>query len=81
MLELKPNCKCCDKDLPPDAGDALICSIECTFCQECGSTRLNGRCPNCGGNLTARPIRPADKLAKFPACTKRVVKPGGCPAS
>jgi hypothetical protein len=32
MLELRPGCECCDKDLPPDALDARICSFECTFC-------------------------------------------------
>ncbi|TIW26118.1 MAG: DUF1272 domain-containing protein, partial [Mesorhizobium sp.] len=32
MLELRPNCECCDKDLPPEATDALICTFECTFC-------------------------------------------------
>jgi hypothetical protein len=75
MLKLKPNCECCDKDLPPDAADARICSFECTFCAECAGTRLpNGRCPNCGGELVPRPIRPAAKLAKFPASTERVVK-------
>ena len=26
MLELRPNCECCDKDLPPSAEDAMICS-------------------------------------------------------
>ncbi|MEJ0026854.1 MAG: DUF1272 domain-containing protein [Rhizomicrobium sp.] len=29
MLELRPNCECCDKDLPPDAMDARICTFEC----------------------------------------------------
>ena len=24
MLELRPNCECCDRDLPGDSGDALI---------------------------------------------------------
>jgi hypothetical protein len=37
-----------------------------------------GRCPNCTGNLVERPIRPAEKLAKFPASTQRVFKPQGC---
>ena len=31
MLELRPNCECCDKDLPPDSREAFICSFECTF--------------------------------------------------
>jgi hypothetical protein len=42
---------------------------------------LKGRCPNCGGPLVPRPARAKDKLAKFPASTKRVVKPQGCPAA
>jgi hypothetical protein len=78
MLKLKPSCECCDADLPPDAPDARICSFECTFCAACADTRLAGRCPNCGGELVARPRRPADKLARFPASTERVFKPQGC---
>jgi hypothetical protein len=75
MLKLKPNCECCDKDLPADATDAMICSFECTFCRDCVETKLpNGLCPNCGGNLVSRPIRPADKLAKAPASTERFTK-------
>lgn len=31
MLSLRPNCECCDRDLPPDSGDAMICTFECTF--------------------------------------------------
>lgn len=75
MLKLKPNCECCDKDLAPNAPDALICSFECTFCLDCMEHRLpDGRCPNCGGELVRRPVRPADRLAKYPASTERVVK-------
>ena len=44
MLELRPNCECCDKDLPPQA-DALICTYECTFCRDCGENVLKGICP------------------------------------
>ena len=51
MLELRPNCECCDKDLPPGATDALICTFECTFCADCVDTVLGGVCPNCGGNF------------------------------
>ena len=76
MLKLKPNCECCDRDLPPDAANALICSFECTFCTACAANRLpGGRCPNCGGELLRRPIRPAPMLAKYPASTERVRKP------
>jgi hypothetical protein len=75
MLELRPNCERCGKDLPPDAADAMICSFECTFCRACVETQLRNRCPNCGGNLVPRPIRPAAALAKYPASTTRVFKP------
>ncbi len=78
MLALRPNCECCDKDLPPDAADAMICTFECTFCRDCVETRLGGACPNCGGNLERRPVRPAGKLGKFPPQTERVFKPQGC---
>ena len=78
MLQLRPGCECCDRDLPPESSDAVICSFECTFCRACADTTLRGRCPNCGGELVARPRRPADKLAKFPASRERVLKPSGC---
>ena len=72
MLLLKPSCECCDKNLPPDAPDAVICTYECT---SCATARFGGRCPNCGGNFSARPIRPPAMLAKHPASTERVLKP------
>jgi hypothetical protein len=78
MLELRPNCECCDKDLPPDSLEAVMCSFECTFCRGCAEGVLRGRCPNCGGELVRRPIRPKQGLAKFPAGTQRKVKPQGC---
>lgn len=78
MLALRPNCECCDKDLPPQSRDAVICSFECTFCKSCAETRLHGVCPNCGGNLVERPVRPAAMLGKYPASTERVFKPQGC---
>jgi hypothetical protein len=74
MLELRPNCECCDADLPPGSPDARICSFECTFCARCAEAVLGGICPNCGGELLRRPVRPAAKLAKFPASTQRKVK-------
>jgi hypothetical protein len=78
MLELRPNCECCDKDLPPDSTAARMCSFECTFCSACADGILRGRCPNCGGELVRRPIRPVEKLGKFPASPIRKVKPQGC---
>ena len=59
MLELRPNCEICDADLPPASDKARICSYECTFCADCADTTLHDVCPNCGGNLMPRPIRPA----------------------
>ena len=81
MLELRPNCECCNRDLPNESPDARICTFECTFCADCVSTRLQGVCPNCGGEFTVRPRRPAGKLAKFPPSTERVYKPEGCAAA
>lgn len=78
MLELRPNCECCCRDLPPDSTAAWICTFECTFCAGCAETVLAGTCPNCSGELVRRPVRPPDMLAKYPASTKRVLKPGGC---
>ncbi|TGS54545.1 DUF1272 domain-containing protein [Mesorhizobium sp. M1D.F.Ca.ET.183.01.1.1] len=78
MLELRPNCECCDKGLAPDATDAVICTFECTFCADCAQNVLGGVCPNCGGNFSPRPIRPAAKLEKYPASTRRVLKAEGC---
>ena len=78
MLELRPNCEWCDKDLPPDAADARICTYECTFCAVCVETHLHNVCPNCGGGFAPRPIRPVTEwrqglsLAKRPASAVRV---------
>lgn len=76
-LALRPNCEYCDKDLPPDAADARICSYECTFCAECVETKLGDVCPNCGGGFEPRPIRPAKEwrpglsVAKRPPAQER----------
>ncbi len=75
MLELRPNCECCDKDLPPESTEALICSFECTFCVTCADKILAGICPNCGGELVRRPRRPANKLVNNPASITRIFKP------
>ena len=78
MLELRPNCECCDADLPPEAA-AMICSFECTFCAACAEGRLHGICPNCGGGLVPRPVRPAAHLARHPPSAKRKVRETACP--
>jgi hypothetical protein len=78
MLTLRPNCECCDRDLGPETGEALICSFECTFCQDCAAGLLGGTCPNCGGELVRRPRRPAAMLAQYPASADRILKAAGC---
>ncbi len=75
MLILKPTCEHCNKSLPPESKEAMVCSFECTFCKDCVDQVLKGVCPNCGGNFVARPIRPPEKLLKFPASTEVVFKP------
>ncbi|MGI9437393.1 MAG: DUF1272 domain-containing protein [Geminicoccaceae bacterium] len=78
MLALRPNCEACDRDLPPAATDAMICSYECTFCRECVETRLANVCPNCGGGFVPRPIpparswRPTTGLDRHPPSDQRV---------
>jgi uncharacterized protein len=77
-LELRPNCECCDCDLPPSSMLARICSFECTFCADCVENVLYNVCPNCGGGLVPRPVRPMNEwrpgvsLARRPASTRRV---------
>ena len=70
MLELRPDCERCGADLEPDR-EARICSFECTFCPACADGPLGGLCPNCGGNLVVRPVRPAHLLGRFPASAER----------
>ena len=75
MLELRPVCEHCAKALPPESGEAMICSFECTFCQSCVEHLLQNVCPNCGGGFTTRPVRPkqdrknGNYLGKYPAST------------
>jgi len=78
MLQLRPNCECCNKDLLPHSAEAMICSFECTFCHDCATHILHGVCPNCGGELVRRPIRPQAKLLQYPATTERIFKAEGC---
>ncbi|NTJ43101.1 DUF1272 domain-containing protein [Agrobacterium larrymoorei] len=77
-LELRPNCECCNRNLPPESLDAMVCSFECTFCAECAAGTLGGACPNCMGELVRRPGRPAAALINNPASTRRVLKAEGC---
>lgn len=72
MLEMRPNCERCDRDLSPAEPGAFVCSFECTFCESC-ETELGGVCPNCSGDMAPRPTRVGQALARFPASTKRVL--------
>lgn len=72
MLQMRPNCERCDVDLPADRPGALICSVECTWCADCNAAVLRGICPNCQGELRARPTRVKPLLEKYPASAQRV---------
>lgn len=54
-LEMREICEKCEVDLAAD-DDAFICSYECTFCPDCAE-EMDTVCPNCGGELVARPRR------------------------
>lgn len=75
MLELRPNCENCNKVLPADSIEAMICTYECTFCKDCVEHVLFNVCPNCGGGFEKRPIRPKEGLNKNPASQKPILKP------
>jgi len=75
MLELRPTCENCNRALPPASTEARICSFECTFCATCVEQLLHNVCPNCGGGLERRPVRPSELLASRPPSSKVVSKP------
>lgn len=74
MLEIRPNCECCDRDIAP-TDEAYVCTFEWTWCPGCVARFRDGACPNCGGNLERRLVRPAAALVANPASTLRVVSP------
>ncbi len=65
MLELRPSCEHCDKALPNDSAEAMICTFECTFCADCVGDVLQNVCPNCGGGFEKRPSRPNNCLTTY----------------
>ena len=75
MLELRPVCENCGKDLPYNSTEAMICTFECTFCSDCVAGILHNVCPNCGGGFEKRPVRPKEKMVKNPAKTERYHRP------
>ena len=74
MLEIRPTCENCNKSLPHDSNEAMICTFECTFCTHCVSL-LKEVCPNCVGGFEKRPIRPSKLLQKYPVSTTIIYKP------
>ena len=75
MLEIRPNCEHCGKDLPNTSTEAMICSFECTYCKTCALEIFENVCPSCSGNFVNRPIRPSKMIDKYPASTEKVFKP------
>ena len=69
-LEMRPDCERCGADLPAEMPGATICSFECTFCAECTES-MGGICPNCGGELAARPNRAKHLHDRHPPSTVR----------
>jgi len=75
MLEIRPTCEHCNKSLPFNSQEAMICTFECTFCKDCVTSVLQDVCPNCGGNFVERPIRSQKHLKKYPVSKKIIYKP------
>lgn len=75
MLKLKGYCENCEKLLPNNSSEAMICSFECTFCKDCVTQVLYNVCPNCGGGFEPRPTRPKHYLLKYPTVKEKVINP------
>lgn len=75
MLELRPNCEHCGKELPNTSTEAMICTFECTYCASCAINIFENVCPTCGGNFEKRPIRPSKMIKKYPTSLKKIYKP------
>jgi len=75
MLEIRPCCEHCGKDLKYDSTEAMICTFECTYCKNCAIDIFENVCPNCGGGFSPRPVRPKQYLEKYPPSEKRIFKP------
>jgi uncharacterized protein len=80
MLEIRPSCEHCDKQLPNDSSEAMICTFECTFCKDCVDNVLYNVCPNCGGGFEKRPTRPTrcitpNCIENFPVRQEKKFRP------
>ena len=74
-MEIRLNCENCDKPLPNESDEAMICTFDCTFCKDCVEKILQNVCPNCGGGFEKRPSRPSNLLVKYPPRADKVLKP------
>jgi hypothetical protein len=74
MLEIRPTCENCNKNVPHDSKDLMICTFECTYCSDCVQL-LKHVCPNCGGGFEKRTLRPIHLLKKYSVSTIVVHKP------
>jgi len=77
VLELRPNCECCDRDLPPDATDDRICTMNAPSAppapRMCSMVLAQLR----RYSYAATDPPPPEMLVRHPASTKRVVKSAG----
>ena len=62
MLQLRPNCECCNRDLPPESTEARICSLECTFCGPCATEICTGNAQIAAANLSSVRVAPLPSL-------------------
>jgi hypothetical protein len=78
MLELRPSCECCDRDLPPDSPDARICTYECTFLRRVRRGTAPRGVPELRRRVREAADPPPEKLLKDPPSTVRVHAPQNC---
>ena len=60
MLKMKSACEKCNQSILASES-ARICSYECTYCESCAQA-MSYICPNCSGELVARPRRTKSPL-------------------
>lgn len=75
MLELRPVCENCGKPLPNGSSEAMICSLDCTYCKDCVDNVLYNVCQTCGGGFEKRPTRTKKWLEKYPVTIDPYINP------
>lgn len=75
MIDYRPGCENCDKDLAVTSTEAMICAFECTFCRDCVTDVLHNVCPNCSGGFENRPVLVKKFAAKHLPTTTRIHDP------